>query len=43
MDGTPDYDASDELEYGLAALAWLARGNEFRLPTTGPGSVSMQP
>jgi hypothetical protein len=26
MDQYPDYDASDELEYGLAALAWLARG-----------------
>lgn len=22
----PDYDASDELEYGFAAFAWLLRG-----------------
>jgi hypothetical protein len=22
----PDYDASDELEYGIAAYAWLLRG-----------------
>jgi hypothetical protein len=26
MDPNPDYDASDELEYGTAALAWLLRG-----------------
>lgn len=26
MDQYPDYDASDELEYGVAALAWLLRG-----------------
>lgn len=26
MDNTPDYDASDELEYGIAALAWALRG-----------------
>ncbi len=27
MDPNPDYDASDELEYGFAALAWLLRGH----------------
>jgi len=27
MDQYPDYDASDELEYGIAAFAWLLRGN----------------
>jgi hypothetical protein len=27
MDQYPDYDASDELEYGFAAFAWLLRGN----------------
>jgi hypothetical protein len=26
MDEYPDYDASDELEYGFAAFAWLLRG-----------------
>jgi len=26
MDPTPDYDLSDELEYGTAAFAWLLRG-----------------
>ena len=26
MDQNPDYDASDELEYGIAAYAWLLRG-----------------
>ena len=26
MDPYPDYDASDELEYGFAAFAWLLRG-----------------
>jgi hypothetical protein len=26
MDPSPDYDASDEVEYGLAAFAWLLRG-----------------
>ena len=26
MDQDPDYDASDELEYGVAAFAWLLRG-----------------
>ena len=27
MDQNPDYDASDELEYGFAAFAWLMRGH----------------
>jgi len=27
MDPDPDYDASDEVEYGLSAFAWLLRGN----------------
>jgi hypothetical protein len=27
MNPNPDYDASDEVEYGLAAFAWLLRGN----------------
>ena len=27
MDPYPDYDASDELEYTIAAFAWLLRGN----------------
>ena len=27
MDQDPDYDVSDELEYGFAAFAWLLRGN----------------
>ena len=39
MNPNPDYDASDELEYGIAAYAWLLRGV---LPTalvrTGLGS-----
>jgi hypothetical protein len=26
MDPVPDYDASDELEHGIAAYAWLLRG-----------------
>jgi hypothetical protein len=26
MDPNPDYDASDELEYGFAAVGWLLRG-----------------
>jgi hypothetical protein len=26
MNPNPDYDASDELEYGLGAFAWLLRG-----------------
>lgn len=26
MNPSPDYDASDELEYGIAAFAWLLRG-----------------
>jgi hypothetical protein len=26
VDPNPDYDASDELEYGLSAFAWLLRG-----------------
>jgi hypothetical protein len=26
MNPNPDYDASDELEYGIAAYAWLLRG-----------------
>jgi hypothetical protein len=26
MNPNPDYDASDELEYGIAAFAWLLRG-----------------
>ena len=26
MNPNPDYDASDELEYGFAAFAWLLRG-----------------
>ena len=26
MDSNPDYDVSDELEYGLDAFAWLLRG-----------------
>jgi hypothetical protein len=25
-DETPDYDLSDELEYGVGAYAWLLRG-----------------
>lgn len=25
MDPNPDYDMSDELEYGLTAFAWLLR------------------
>jgi hypothetical protein len=27
MNPNPDYDASDELEYGIAAFAWLLRGH----------------
>jgi hypothetical protein len=27
MDPNPDYDVSDELQYGFAAFAWLLRGN----------------
>jgi hypothetical protein len=27
MNPNPDYDASDELEYGIASFAWLLRGN----------------
>lgn len=27
MDPDPDYDMSDEMEYGIAAFAWLLRGN----------------
>jgi hypothetical protein len=27
MNPNPDYDASDELEYGIAAYAWLLRGH----------------
>ncbi|MDA4087647.1 hypothetical protein MHAS_04121 [Mycolicibacterium hassiacum DSM 44199] len=26
MDPNPDYDASDELEYGMAWFAWILRG-----------------
>ena len=26
MNPNPDYDASDELEYGVSAFAWLLRG-----------------
>jgi len=26
MNPNPDYDASDELEYGIGAFAWLLRG-----------------
>jgi hypothetical protein len=26
MNPNPDYDASDELEYGFSAFAWLLRG-----------------
>src|ERR1700744_2710034 len=26
MDPNPDYDASDELQYGIASYAWLLRG-----------------
>jgi len=26
MNPNPDYDASDELEYGIASFAWLLRG-----------------
>jgi hypothetical protein len=26
MNPNPDYDASDELEYGIASYAWLLRG-----------------
>ena len=26
MDPNPDYDASDELEYGAAVWAWILRG-----------------
>ena len=26
MNPNPDYDASDELQYGFAAYAWLLRG-----------------
>ena len=27
MNPNPDYDASDELEYGIASFAWLLRGH----------------
>ena len=27
MDPDPDYDASDEVEYGPSAFAWLLRGH----------------
>jgi hypothetical protein len=37
MDPTsPDYDASDELEYGIAAYAWLLRG-VYPPPAYTPG------
>ena len=26
MNPNPDYDSGDELEYGIAAYAWLLRG-----------------
>lgn len=26
LDPTPDYDASDEVEFGLSAFAWILRG-----------------
>jgi hypothetical protein len=26
MNPNPDYDASDEVEYGIQAIAWLLRG-----------------
>lgn len=26
MDPNPDYDASDEVEYGFQAFAWILRG-----------------
>lgn len=26
MDPNPDYDASDELEYGISWFAWILRG-----------------
>jgi hypothetical protein len=31
----PDYDASDEVEYGIAAIAWLLRGH-YPPPSYGP-------
>ena len=33
MNPNPDYDASDELEYGISAYAWLLRGSTLRRPT----------
>ena len=33
MNPNPDYDASDELEYGIAAFAWLLRGSTRHRPT----------
>jgi hypothetical protein len=27
MNPNPDYDASDEVEYGISAFAWLLRGH----------------
>jgi hypothetical protein len=35
MNPNPDYDASDELEYGIAAYAWLLRG-VYPPPYYGP-------
>lgn len=35
MNPNPDYDASDELEYGIAAYAWLLRG-VYPPPSYGP-------
>ena len=33
MNPNPDYDASDELEYGIAAYAWLLRVSTRHRPT----------
>jgi hypothetical protein len=35
MNPNPDYDASDELEYGIAGFAWLLRG-VYPPPYYGP-------
>jgi hypothetical protein len=35
MNPNPDYDASDELEYGISAFAWLLRGH-YPPPSYGP-------
>jgi hypothetical protein len=36
MDPNPDYDASDEIEYGIAWWAWILRNATYPPPAYPP-------